>query len=171
MPIGAILKITIIALLAINALGQIFSHQTWWFIQNVNLIFHEAGHFVFIFFGDFLSVLGGSLLEILIPLIVTIRFIFTRQILSAACTCWWLSTAFLSVSIYASDASEMNLPLLNENLIHDWNYLLGQLGLLNHDDLVGYIFWWGAFLSVALMLFLLWKDKDVRALLHRYTLR
>lgn len=165
-------KFIIGTLLAVNALVQIFQNKTWWFIQNVNLIFHEAGHIIFMFFGDFMSILGGSLLEILIPLIVTLHFFFTKQFFSAAFSSWWLSTAFLSVSIYASDAEERFLPLLGgDSVLHDWFYILSQLNLLEHDDLFGYFFWLCAFLSVVLLIFFLSKDKDIRTLFHSHRLR
>ena len=155
--------------LAINALTQIFARETWWFIQNVNLIFHEAGHMIFMFFGDFLAILGGSLLEILIPLAVVLHFVFTKQIFSAAVASWWLATAFVSVSIYASDAQERLLPLLGGDAVgHDWYNILGSLGILQYDDVAGYIFWCCSLLTVAILLFLLTKDKDVRRLFYRY---
>ena len=33
------------------------------FIHGIDLVFHEAGHAIFGFFGEFLAVLGGSLTE------------------------------------------------------------------------------------------------------------
>lgn len=163
-----IFKIILGLVLAVNALTQIFARETWWFIQNVNLIFHEAGHIIFMFFGDFLSILGGSLLEILIPLMVVLHFIFTKQLFSAVVASWWLATAFVSVSIYASDAQERLLPLLGgDAVIHDWYDLLGSLGILQYDDVVGYIFWCCSLLTVAILFFLLTKDKDVQQLLFR----
>jgi hypothetical protein len=163
----AVLKIVTGVALAINALQQLFSHQTWWFIQNVNLIFHEAGHVLFMFFGRFLHILGGSLLEILIPLLITFYFAAKRQFFSATCTSWWLATAFLSVSIYAADARERALPLLGGgNVGHDWFNLLTILGWLQHDDLVGYMFWLLSLISIAILVFLLTKDKDIKSLLN-----
>ena len=42
-------------------------------VHNVNLVFHEAGHWIFGVFGnDTLSILGGSLNQVLIPLVVTL---------------------------------------------------------------------------------------------------
>lgn len=141
---------------------QILNHETWWFIQNVNLIFHEAGHVLFMFFGETLHILGGSLVEILIPILVTIHFIHSKQIFSAACTCWWSSTAFLSVSIYASDAQERVLPLItNDVSTHDWFNLLLKFNLLKYDDLVGFVFFCSSLVSVSLLILLILRDKDV----------
>ena len=165
-------KIIIGGLIIWSALAQILSQQTWWFIQNVNLIFHEAGHVIFIFFGNFLYTLGGSLVEISIPLLVTLQFARTKQFFSAACASWWLATAFLSVSIYASDARERALPLItNDITTHDWFNLLLQLDILKYDDLVGYVFLLFSIGSGALIVFFISKDKDVRKLLNSYRLR
>jgi len=160
------LKIIIGIFLTLNALSQISAHKTWWFIQNVNLIFHEAGHVLFIPFGHFMTILGGSLLEILIPFFITAYFYFTRQYFSSACTSWWLATAFLSVSIYASDAQERFLPLITRDVsTHDWYNLLSGLGILEYDNLAGYVFWCGSIMAVGFIFFSLTKDHDIRKLL------
>jgi hypothetical protein len=157
--------------LGVSALRQLLQHQTWWFIQNVNLIFHEAGHVLFSFFGNFMSILGGSLLEILIPLAVTLHFARSKQFFAAAFGCWWLATTLISVSIYASDAQERLLPLITGDVAtHDWFNLLSQLNLLPYDNLVGYTFWLAGALSVVLLTFFLSRDHHVRVLLHRDTL-
>jgi len=36
-------------------------------IDNANLIIHEAGHFFFSFFGEFIHAAGGTLMQILFP--------------------------------------------------------------------------------------------------------
>jgi hypothetical protein len=153
-----------------SALSQLFSQQTWWFIQNVNLIFHEAGHVIFMFFGQFITTLGGSLLEILIPFSIVLYFTYTKQYFSASFSSWWLSTALLSVSIYAKDAKERTLPLITNDInTHDWYNLLNQMNLLNYDDVFGYIFWCGGLVSAGFILFFLTKDKDVRLILEKHT--
>ncbi|MCA9355834.1 hypothetical protein KC865_04810 [Candidatus Kaiserbacteria bacterium] len=165
---AGLLKIIAGIFLCTNALEQIFSHQTWWFIQNVNLIFHEAGHFIFMFFGKFMAVLGGSLLEILVPTIVIFSFWRTRQYFSATFGCWWLATALLSVSVYASDAQEKMLPLLGgKHVVHDWSFLLTQLGLLKYDNLVGYVFWLGSILAIVWSLYFLTRDRGVASLFKK----
>lgn len=161
----AIIKLSVGAILTISALEQILSHETWWFIQNVNLIFHEAGHVLFMFFGEFLHILGGSLLEILIPSLVTLHFFRTKQPFSAACTSWWMATAFLSVSIYASDAQERELPLITRDIdTHDWFNILQPLGLLKNDYIFGYFFLLGSLASIGLLLYLLSRDNDITTL-------
>ncbi|NJL83775.1 MAG: hypothetical protein HC890_14125 [Chloroflexaceae bacterium] len=108
------------------------------FLHNVNLIFHEAGHVFWAIFGQFIGVLGGSLMQILIPTMMLGNFLFTKQWYAAAIALWWVGQNFMDVSIYIKDAGEQILPLLGgEAVIHDWFYLLGRLKLLQQDDLVG----------------------------------
>lgn len=164
----AIVKLLVGIMLVWSALAQILTHQTWWFIQNVNLIFHEAGHVLFMFFGRTLQILGGSLLEIFIPLSITLYFRATRQLFSAAVTSWWLATAFLSVSIYASDAEERLLPLITRDVsTHDWYNLLLHFGILHYDDVIGYLFWCLSLLSVVLLIFFIMNDPAVRGVLAK----
>ncbi|MCA9354428.1 MAG: hypothetical protein KC877_02825 [Candidatus Kaiserbacteria bacterium] len=172
MRVSAIFKLLVGIALAVSALAQLFQHETWWFIQNVNLIFHEAGHWIFGIFGDFIGLIGGSLLEILIPLIVTLHFVLQRHWISVAFGAWWSSTAFLSVSIYASDAQERLLPLLGgDSVLHDWYHILSRSHLLPYDDLVGYVFWLCGLGMVAMLIFFLVKDQHIQTLLNRHTLR
>ena len=138
------------------------SDAGWFFINNVNLIFHEAGHVLFFIFGNFISVLGGTLGEILIPTIVTLHFLLKQQPYSAGFGLWWLSTAFWSVSIYAADARAQQLPLITGNSEdHDWTYLLRELGILEHDQIVGNIFLFCSFLALALAGMLFFRSIQV----------
>jgi hypothetical protein len=45
--------------------------KTYRFLDRVDLVFHEAGHLIFGFFGEFIGILGGSLMQVLILAIVT----------------------------------------------------------------------------------------------------
>jgi hypothetical protein len=125
------------------------------FIHGVNLVFHEAGHVIFGFFGEFVAALGGSLNQVLIPLIATIAFLRTRQRASAAVTLFWTGQSITDVAIYAADGRVRALPLLAEGLIHDWSYILGRLGLLGWAETVGrLLFAAGVLTMLAAILFL-----------------
>ena len=125
------------------------------FIHGIDLVFHEAGHVIFGFFGEFIAVLGGSLAQVLIPVIATVAFLRTRQWASAAVTLFWTGQSLTDVAIYAADGRARALPLLAEGLIHDWNYILGRLGLLQSAETVGRLmFALGALTMVAAWLWL-----------------
>ncbi len=110
----------------------------------LNLGFHELGHLLFSYFGEFLCMLGGTLLECLAPVFSVYYFYRKRDFFSSVLCFGWLSTAFFSVARYAGDAREMSLPLvslsLEPEIKHDWNYLLGHWGILQHDHAVGFLF-------------------------------
>ena len=101
------------------------------FIHGVDLIIHEAGHTFFLVFGQFLHVLGGSLLEVAVPALCAVHFFRQRQPASLAVALFWTGESITDVAIYMADAKKQALPLLGgDGTVHDWNYLFGQLHLL-----------------------------------------
>jgi hypothetical protein len=125
---------------AVRVLGQgltLASGGPVAFLHGVNLVFHEAGHVIFGFFGQFVAVAGGSLNQVLIPAVCVVAFLRTRQRASAAVALFWTGQSLADVAVYAADGRAMALPLLAEGLIHDWNHLLGATGLLDHAEAIG----------------------------------
>ncbi len=111
------------------------SPETWHFIDNFNLLIHEAGHWIFWPFGEFMHVLGGSLNQVLIPILFVIYFYRQNEKYSASLVLFWVAQNLINVSIYAGDAVKMQLPLLGgDNVIHDWNWLLIYTGQLHHTE-------------------------------------
>ena len=110
-------------------------------IDNADLVIHEAGHFFFMFFGKFIYTLGGSLMQIIIPSIIAWYFFKNYYKTGVQISLLWLGQNLINISVYAADARAKKIPLLGGNHVyHDWNYLLGQLNLLNYDAEVGYVF-------------------------------
>ncbi len=111
------------------------------FLHLVNLPFHEAGHIFFRPFGQFITTLGGTLGQFLIPLICLVTFLFYRADNFAAAVCfWWTGENFLDIAPYINDARSGTLPLIGGNTgnsapygFHDWEYLLTETGLLGYD--------------------------------------
>jgi hypothetical protein len=100
-------------------------------IDGLNLVIHEAGHFIFRPFGEFLMIAGGSLFQVIVPVTFAGYFYFNKQSLSCAFVLFWVGESLLNVSVYAADSVVMQLPLLGgSDSIHDWNYMLEQMGLL-----------------------------------------
>ena len=109
----------------------------WHFIDNINLIFHEAGHTITYFFGQFISIASGSLFQILIPTVCCLYFVNEEKYYSASLLMFWIGQNFINISVYAKDAIVMQLPLLGgDSVLHDWNYLLSTLGLLNYTNFI-----------------------------------
>lgn len=112
--------------------------STYRFLDRVDLVIHEAGHVLFGLFGEFIGVLGGSLMQVLIPAGIVAYFAWHRQQYSAAVTLFWVAQSLFNVSVYIKDARAQVLLLLGgEDTLHDWNYLLGRLSLLRWDQAVG----------------------------------
>ena len=107
-------------------------------LDGANLIFHEAGHVLFVFFGEFLQVLGGSVTQVAIPAMCAGYFARRRQPAALAAALFWAGESTTNVAIYVADARRLALPLLGgDGTTHDWNYLLERLGLLEWADLLG----------------------------------
>lgn len=109
-------------------------------LHLVNLPFHEAGHIIFRIFGRFFSVLGGSILQVLIPLICLGTFLLkTRDPFAASASLWWAGENLLDIAPYINDARALKLMLLggvtgaDVDDYHDWQYILGKLGMLSCD--------------------------------------
>lgn len=143
-------KIGILTIAAAYFLNIALRYPEWSFLDNVNLIIHEAGHFILGFFGNrFLTVAGGTLLQVFMPLIFVLYFYFTDQRFSGALTMFWLGQSLLNVSIYAGDAVQEKLPLLGgDGTIHDWKYLLSNLNLLPSTDFIA-----GAIHNIGIVIF------------------
>src|SRR3989442_13581246 len=55
---------------------------------------------------------------------------------AATVALWWVAQNLWNISVYVKDARAEELPLVGGGE-HDWNYLLGELGLLDQDQLAG----------------------------------
>lgn len=138
---------------ATNDIGASFMH-------NVNLVFHEAGHWIFRPFGRFMTILGGTLGQLLMPLIVIIALIRqNHDNFGASLGLWWLAQSMMDVAPYVNDARAGRLMLLGgvtgQDMpgVHDWHNILSDLGWLYHDhriaagfDLFGELLMWLSFI-------------------------
>lgn len=119
-------------------------------LDNIDLVIHEAGHFFFMLFGKFIYTLGGTLMQIILPSLIASYFFRNNYRTGVQFSLLWLGQNFINISVYAADAQARKLPLLGGNKVyHDWHYLLGEIGILQYDYLVGYIF-----LGISIMIFL-----------------
>jgi hypothetical protein len=130
------------------------------FFQYMDLVFipiHEGGHLLFRFFGwELLAVAGGTLLQLAVPLMLAAWFIFKRQVPGTAFCIFFFFEQLLPIATYMADARAQELPLLTvgdaDYVIHDWNYMFGALGVLDHDiqiaSAVRMIGWIGMFATV-----------------------
>jgi hypothetical protein len=146
--LGIAARAVLVALLTLWTLGFLrhgmdARHLMDSFLHMVHLPFHEAGHVLLTPFGRFLSVLGGSLFQVAVPLVCGGVFLLkNRDPFAASVTLWWAGQSLMDLAPYVADARALRLPLLGgrtgaEVEGHDWEYLLGALGLLNQDVTLG----------------------------------
>lgn len=122
-------------------------------IDNADLVIHEAGHVLFMFFGKFIHALGGTLMQILLPSLIIFYFLKNRYTIGVQAGLLWLGQNLINISVYAADARAHKLHLLGGNKVyHDWTYLLSQTGLLEMDAEAGMFFFILAILTFLLLL-------------------
>lgn len=87
-----------------------------------------------IFGNQTLEILGGSLMQMLVPLGCVVYFIFRKQYYSAAVCGFWFGINFFDVAMYVRDAQLLKLGLVSpgggDEVIHDWNFLLDRWHVL-----------------------------------------
>jgi hypothetical protein len=127
------------------------------FIDFANLLIHEAGHPLFSPFGYTITILGGTLLELIAPLACFVLFFFKRETAAVAFCSFWFFENFLYIGTYMADARALELPLVGSG-DHDWNILFGQWGWLRYDVSIGHttraLGWLG---MVTAMAWLAWR--------------
>lgn len=113
-------------------------------VGGIDLVMHEAGHLFFVWFGsDILTVLGGTLFQILCPLAVGAAFLRQKDYYGISVALFWIGINLAEIAPYVADARTQLLPLVSPfpgAPIHDWGFLLGRAGLLDHDQLVARAF-------------------------------
>lgn len=134
-------KLILAILLSIYFLSIAYAPMNGSFLDMVDLPIHEFGHLLFRIFGEFMMIAGGSLFQVIVPLIFVGYFIWQRSYYSAAIVSMWVGQSILNVWIYASDAVVMQLVLTSgftgsEGSFHDWNYMLDHFGMLGSTKTV-----------------------------------
>jgi hypothetical protein len=92
-------------------------------LDTINLFIHEAGHFFFRIFGQWLHILGGSLMQCLLPLALLV-VTWRQNVHQIPWPAFWLGESMVNVSVYIRDAPVRHLKLIASGLIHDWWWLL-----------------------------------------------
>ena len=126
----------------------------WTIVHALDLLFHEAGHFIFHFFGRFMGIAGGSLMQLLMPAVIAWSTLVHHQKVPCQLALLWLGQSFIDVSVYAADAQARALPLIGNLGVeaHDWHNLLAMTGTLEHTALIAGVLYGLAFVPWALML-------------------
>lgn len=139
------LRLALAVVLAAYGLFYILNPSHYGLLDHVDLAIHETGHIVFSPFGEFITALGGTLLQLIFPAAFVWYFQRRGDRYAAGVAGWWLAQSCWNVAVYVKDAQAEELPLVGGGE-HDWAYLLGELGWLEQDQLVGQLVWVAGFI-------------------------
>lgn len=141
----------------------------------VLLPFHEFGHVLFRPFGEFMTLLGGSLFQVMLPLILGGVFLLkNRDPFAASLMLWWAAAGVIDTAPYIYDAWKPQHVLLTgrtgDTGAHDFIDVLGDLGLLHKAQPIGYGVRWSGVAVMALALawgaYVLWLQYGKRSRLN-----
>ena len=121
---------------ALFLLYAFFNTSGFLFPDFVNLIIHEGGHFFFSWFGHTIMILGGTLGELIVPLLCAAAFFWQREATGFAFALFWFFENFPYIGTYMADARTSARPLVGSE-ISDWETLFTQWGLLAQDEKIG----------------------------------
>lgn len=113
--------------------------------HGIDLAFHEIGHILWAPLGEFMGMAAGTLTQVLIPVAAGAVLYRQRDWFGVAFALAWVGINCFEVATYAGDALARRLPLVSTGggePIHDWTYMLGELGLLRHTELVAAAWRW-----------------------------
>jgi hypothetical protein len=169
-PWQPVSKPALIAWLIVYALYLIYAaraHGWSLFMDLVFLPIHEGGHLLFGYLGNqTLAVMGGTFLQLFVPLALAVYFVFQRHATGTAFAAFFFFENFLNVGTYMADARAQALPLVNVGGegIHDWAYLFIKFGLINQAITIGNatraLGWLG---MLAVVGWLAWRGKSVKS--------
>ena len=106
---------------------------------------HEMAHAVTGWLPAVLTAAMGSVAELALPLTVIFISYHRRAYVTTFISTAWIHLSTMSVGRYIADAQTQRMPLvsidstLNEDglALHDWNFVLGKLGLLEYGTFIG----------------------------------
>jgi hypothetical protein len=107
------------------------------FLDHANLVFHEAGHPIFGIFGQTLGLYGGTIGQLVFPMVAAAAFWAQRDPVSYSVASVWFFENFLNIARYMADARAQVLPLVGGGE-HDWTEIFSRWGVLNSDTAIAH---------------------------------
>jgi hypothetical protein len=135
-PVSPITGIVWLCFYALFLLYALTNRSGFLILDYANLIIHEGGHFFFSWFGDTIRILGGTLGELLVPLLCAAYFFWHRETTGFAFSIFWFFENFPYIGTYMADARTSALSLIGSDE-SDWTILFTQWGLLAQDQKIG----------------------------------
>jgi hypothetical protein len=131
-------RMALLAVMAIWATSVLFSRMTQppTFLHLTVILFHEAGHVIFTPFGEVVRVAGGTLGQLLMPVICAVALHRRGDNFGAAVGLVWMGMSAMDAAVYAYDAADPVLPLIGggtgSDSFHDFIFLFDRYGQLGH---------------------------------------
>ena len=131
-------RIAAFLLMAVWGTGVVLSRMTDTpvLLHLTVILFHEAGHVIFSPFGEALRVAGGTLGQLLMPLVCAVALHRRGDNFGAAICLAWMALSGIDASVYAYDAADPVLPLIGggtgADSFHDFIFLFERYGQLHH---------------------------------------
>lgn len=128
-------RAVLLALLGWDGVSHFRDPEAGGLFAGITFGVHEFGHLFFGFAGEFMTVLGGSLMQLLIPIGAGLLMYYYDDFFGIAGAGAWLSSSLFDLARYIGDARSLELDLVGfgDNPQHDWAWLLGQMGALDQD--------------------------------------
>jgi hypothetical protein len=149
-------RLVLTAVLAIYGWLCLRTPGTYRWLDSLDLAIHETGHLVFAPFGQTLSVLGGTLLQLLLPAAFIVALWRSGDRHGATVPLWWMGQNCWNISVYIKDARTQALPLVGGGE-HDWAFLLGEWDRLAQDQALGGVVYLLGVLLYAASMILGWR--------------
>ena len=131
-------------------------------LDHANLLFHEAGHPFVGLFSQRLETYGGTMGQLVFPVVLAVSFWRKRQAPAFAAAVVWFCENLLNIARYMADARALELPLLGGG-DHDWNTIFSRWGLLAHDtqiaDAIKVAAWAGIAAACLWVVWRAWSDR------------
>lgn len=110
-------------------------------LDNFDLIIHEAGHVFFSFFGETMYILGGTLMQIIVPaLLIAYGLLSMQRVIFQVSVCL-LAQNLINISVYAGDAMTQKLRLFGPpGAKHDWHTILTKYNILQYTGDISMFF-------------------------------
>ncbi len=135
-------------------------------IDDANVAFHEAGHFVFVVFGDRMGLYGGTLGQLLPPIICAVVFWRQKSWVSLSVSLLWFFENFFITAAYMETARSEGpvvLGVLGNIGIHDWWEILIRWRVLQYDTTIATIVmivgWVGLFSTLLWITYFWWRCR------------
>jgi len=150
------LRTALTVVLALYGWRCLRTPDTYRWLDSLDLAIHETGHLVFAFGGETLTLLGGTLMQLLVPLAFVVALWRQGDRHGATVPIWWMGQNCWNISVYVKDARAQELPLVGGGE-HDWAQLLCHAGWLARDQSIGGWVYFAGFLLYVAAIVLGWR--------------